>query len=172
LGGLGNFNNIDLKKVLAGKNVSLSIGLDDRSEIVNGSSTPKDLVTLMQLLYLSFTDQHKDPEAVEAWKSKIKDMLKNASANPRAAFKDSLNVALYKENPRKMSLKPEEIDQTDYDRILQIWKERFGDASDFTFTFVGNIDEKELKPLVEKYISGARRGNFGCRSYWCPGRMD
>ena len=153
LGGLGNFNNIDLKKVLAGKNVSLSIGLDDRSEIVNGSSTPKDLVTLMQLLYLSFTDQHKDPEAVEAWKSKIKDMLKNASANPRAAFKDSLNVALYKENPRKMSLKPEEIDQTDYDRILQIWKERFGDASDFTFTFVGNIDEKELKPLVEKYIA-------------------
>ena len=80
-------------------------------------------------------------------------MLKNASANPRAAFKDSLNVALYKENPRKMSLKPEEIDQTDYDRILQIWKERFGDASDFTFTFVGNIDEKELKPLVEKYIA-------------------
>ena len=153
MGGLGNFNNIDLKKVLAGKNVSLSIGLDDRSEIVNGSSTPKDLVTLMQLLYLSFTDQHKDPEAVEAWKSKIKDMLKNASANPRAAFKDSLNVALYKENPRKMSLKPEEIDQTDYDRILQIWKERFGDASDFTFTFVGNIDEKELKPLVEKYIA-------------------
>ena len=63
---------------------------------------------------VAFTDQHKDPEAVEAWKSKIKDMLKNASANPRAAFKDSLNVALYKENPRKMSLKPEEIDQTDY----------------------------------------------------------
>lgn len=62
---------------MAGKNVSLSIGLDDRSEIVNGSSTPKDLVTLMQLLYLSFTDQHKDPEAVEAWKSKIKDMLKS-----------------------------------------------------------------------------------------------
>ena len=67
MGGIGNINNKDQKKVLAGKNVSLSIGLDDRSEIVNGSSTPKDLVTLMQLLYLSFTDQHKDPEAVEAW---------------------------------------------------------------------------------------------------------
>ncbi|WP_455498261.1 M16 family metallopeptidase [Coprobacter sp.] len=153
LGGLGNFNNIDLKKVLAGKNVALTIGLDDRSEIVNGSSTPKDLPTLMQLLYLSFTDQHKDIEAVEAWKSKVKDMLKNVSANPRSAFKDSLNVALYKTNQRKMSLKPEEIDRTDYDRILQIWKERFGDASDFTFTFVGNINEQELKPLVEKYIA-------------------
>ncbi len=153
LGGLGNFNNIDLKKVLAGKNVSLSIGLDSRSEIVSGSSTPKDLATLMQLLYLSFTDQHKDDDAVNAWKSKIKDMLKNISANPRSAFQDSLNVALYKTNPRKMNLKVEEIDEIDYERILQIWKERFGDASDFTFTFVGNIDENKLKPLVEKYIA-------------------
>ena len=153
LGGLGNFNNIDLKKVLAGKNVSLSIGLDSRSEIVSGSSTPKDLATLMQLLYLSFTDQHKDDDAVNAWKSKIKDMLKNVSANPRSAFQDSLNVALYKTNPRKMNLKVEEIDEIDYERILQIWKERFGDASDFTFTFVGNIDENKLKPLVEKYIA-------------------
>lgn len=153
LGGLGNFNNIDLKKVLAGKNVALTIGLDDRSEVVNGSSTPKDLPTLMQLLYLSFTDQHKDVEAVEAWKSKVKDMLKNMNANPRSAFKDSLNIALYKANQRRMSLKPEEIDQANYDRILQIWQERFGDASDFTFTFVGNVDENELKPLVEKYIA-------------------
>ncbi|MCP9611065.1 M16 family metallopeptidase [Coprobacter tertius] len=149
----GNFTNIDLKKMLAGKQVSVSLQLGDYSESVSGTSTPKDLETMLQLVYLSMTDINKDENAYMSWKQRMASALRNQEASPQKALRDTLNVAMWNNNPRAKNLTAEDLDKIDYDRILTIWKERFGDASDFTFTFVGNIDTAQLKPLVEKYIA-------------------
>lgn len=149
----GQFTNIDLQKILAGKQVSTSIGLGEYSESIAGTSTPKDLETMMQLLYLDFTNLNKDDDAFLSWQQRTKAALKNMSANPKVAFNDSLSIAIWNNNPRIKNLKEDDIDKINYDRVLAIWKERFGDASDFTFTFVGNINIDSIRPLVEQYIA-------------------
>ena len=108
---------------------------------------------MMQLLYLDFTNLNKDDDAFLSWQQRTKAALKNMSANPKVAFNDSLSIAIWNNNPRIKNLKEDDIDKINYDRVLAIWKERFGDASDFTFTFVGNINIDSIRPLVEQYIA-------------------
>ncbi|MCH5328278.1 MAG: insulinase family protein [Coprobacter sp.] len=149
----GAFSNIELQKMLAGKQVASSIGLGEYTESIGGSSTPKDMETMLQLVYLNFTDINKDDDAFLSWKQRSQAAMKNKEANPASAFSDSLNVAIWNNDPRMRSLKAEDVDKIDYDRILSIWKERFGDASDFTFIFVGNINPDTIRPLIEQYIA-------------------
>ena len=152
LGGLGNFSAIDLQKVLAGKMASASASVRMLTEAVNGSCTPKDLETMLQLTYLSFTAPRKDQAAFESYKTRLKAQLANMNANPNKALSDSISMALYGNNPRNLFMTPEMVDQIDYDRIMELYKDRFKDASDFTFILVGNIDQATAVPLIEKYL--------------------
>ena len=140
VGGLGNFSQVDLTKVLAGKKVSVNAGLGATTENVFGTCSPKDFETMMQLTYLTFTAPRKDAEAFESFKNRIKAQLESAQANPLSSINDSLQKAMYNNHPRVVMMKPEMVDQIDYDRILEMYNDRFKDASDFTFYFVGNID--------------------------------
>ena len=150
---VGGFTDSQIKKLLAGKRANASIGLSNRSETVRGVSSVKDIETFLQMVYLLMTDISKDEEAYSAWMDAMKEGLKNKSADPKGAVADSVAVAIYKGNPRRMSIDSDDLNRLNYDRILEIWKERYSNAGDFTFNFVGNIDEESLKPLVEKYIA-------------------
>lgn len=151
-GGLGNFSRVDLTKALAGKKVSVNAGLGATTENVFGTCSPKDFETMMQLTYLTFTAPRKDMEAFESYKNRTKAELESAQANPLSSFSDSLQKAMYNNHPRMVLLKPEMVDQIDYDRILEMYNDRFKDASDFTFYFVGNIDLETAKPLIAEYL--------------------
>ena len=107
---------------------------------------------MMQLTYLSFTAPRKDMEAFASFKTRLKAQLENAAANPLSSINDTITSMMYGNHPRYLSLKPELIDQIDYDRVLQIYKERFANAGDFTFFLVGNIDLEQMKPLIEQYL--------------------
>ncbi len=152
VGGLGNFSQVDLTKVLAGKKVSVNAGLGATTENVFGTCSPKDFETMMQLTYLTFTAPRKDAEAFESFKNRMKAQLESAQANPLSSINDSLQKAMYNNHPRVVMMKPEMVDQIDYDRILEMYKDRFKDASDFTFYFVGNIDLETAKPLIAEYL--------------------
>ena len=152
VGGLGNFSQVDLTKVLAGKKVSVNAGLGATTENVFGTCSPKDFETMMQLTYLTFTAPRKDAEAFESFKNRIKAQLESAQANPLSSINDSLQKAMYNNHPRVVMMKPEMVDQIDYDRILEMYNDRFKDASDFTFYFVGNIDLETAKPLIAEYL--------------------
>ena len=152
LGGLGNFSAIDLPKALAGKVASASASVRTLSETVKGSCAPKDFETMMQLTYLNFTAPRKDEAAFESFKNRMKAQLANAEANPQTALVDTLTKTLYGNNPRAIRLKANMVDQIDYQKIMDMYKDRFKDASGFTFIFVGNIDEEKMIPLIEKYI--------------------
>lgn len=153
LGGLGNFSAIELSKRLAGKKVSCtpSLGLDDES--FNGSSTPSDLKTLFELIYLYFTAPRMDEEAYASFENRMKAQLLNTELDPMVAFSDTLAQAVYKGNPRAMRLRPGDFAHISYPRIMEMYKERFSDASGFVFSLVGNISIDSIRPYIEQYLA-------------------
>ena len=152
LGGLGNFSAVDLDKVLAGKKASASSFVNSITEGLSGSCSPKDMETMLQLAYLRFTAPRMDNDAYTSFISRNKAALANAAADPNTALSDTLNVALYNNHPRAVNVKAETLDKVDYNKVMELYKDRFADASDFTFIFVGNIDEAVAVPLIEKYL--------------------
>lgn len=151
-GGLGNFSAVDLEKVLAGKKASVNYKIYDLTEAVTGECSPKDFETMMQLTYLTFTAPRKDEEAFASFKNRNKAALLNREMDPQTAFSDSITYALRMGHPRTTRLKADMIDQMDYDKILSMYKDRYKDASDFTFIFVGNVDVEKMKPFIAEYL--------------------
>lgn len=152
VGGLGNFSAVDLEKVLAGKKASVSYSIGDKTETVNGNCSPKDFETMMQLTYLTFTAPRRDNDAFASYKNRNKASLQNMELNPRVTLSDSIQSGIYMNHPRRMRIKADMIDQMDYDKILSMYNDRFKDASDFTFIFVGNVDIEKMKPMIAEYL--------------------
>ena len=151
-GGVGNFSSTALSKALAGKQVSVNPFISTYEEGVRGNSTPKDFETMMQLVYLYFTAQRTDEDAFKSWQNKMRSQLQNRESQPIAAFQDTLNAVIYHNNPLAGYMKAADVDKVDYARIMQIAKERFSNAADFTFLFTGAIDEETMLPLIAQYI--------------------
>ena len=151
--GLGNFSNTDLQKALAGKQVGTQFSIENAMHGLSGNSTPKDLETLFQLIYLDFTKVTKDEKAVNNFLTLISTQLKNISLNNEAVFQDSVMSVVYNNNPYFRIPSAENIEGISYDRVLEIWKNLYGNAADFTFTFVGNYDEAQLCQFIEQYIA-------------------
>ena len=165
--GLGAFDNTELEKALAGKQASVSLNLSNLHETVSGNCVPKDIETMMQLLYLNFTDVRKDEKAYNSLIGMLQMALKNKGLTPEAVFTDSVQYTLFQHNPRFGTLDEADLQQLNYDRCLQIAKERFANAADFTFYFVGNFDEATLRPLIEQYIASLP-GNSKKKEQWKP----
>ncbi|MCD7914394.1 MAG: insulinase family protein [Tannerellaceae bacterium] len=153
LGGLGNFSSTDLRKVLAGKKASASVSLGLNNENVNGAASPADLKTLFELIYLNFTAPRMDEEAYASYVARIIPQLRNADLDPMVSFSDSLTNIVYNYNPRAQRLEPEDFEKISYARIMEMYKERYADASDFVFTFVGNLEATDILPYIEQYLA-------------------
>ena len=152
VGGLGNFSAVDLEKVLAGKKASVRANIGALTESVSGSCSPQDLETMLQLTYLTFTAPRRDDDAFTSYKNRTKASLQNQELNPVSAFRDSIQSSVYMNHPRRTSMKADMVDQIDYDKILEIYKDRYKDASDFTFILVGNVDLEKDKELIAEYL--------------------
>ncbi|MEI2737835.1 MAG: insulinase family protein [Chitinophagaceae bacterium] len=157
--GVGNFSAIDLGNMLKGKNTSMSPNITSYSEGLNGNTIPKETETLLQLVHLYFTAPRKDKDAFESFKTRQKQLYTNLLANPQLYFSSEFQKTMTQNHPRSVGFpKPEDFDKINLDRSIQIYKERFANAGDFTFLFVGSFDEDTIKPLLEKYI-GSLPGN-------------
>ena len=152
IGGVGNFSAIDLPKVLAGKKASVNPFISTMTEGMSGNCSTRDLETMLQLTYLYFTSPRSDEEAFQSYISRSKSMLANIESDPNTAFRDNLMFALYDNHPLIKRMKAEDYDKIDYEKALKLYAERFKDANNFVFTFVGNIDPETFEPLVEQYI--------------------
>lgn len=158
--GLGNFSNNELDKVLAGKQASVGFTMSSFSHGLSGNSTPKDIETLMQLVYLRMTQVTKDQKTFDNLKNSMITMLANKDNNPNMVYKDSVQSTIYLGSKRARVPSIEDIQGLNYDRILEIGKQFWGNAKDFTFFFVGNYDEKTLLPLIEQYIASLPNNGF------------
>ena len=150
--GVGEYDATALKKMLTGKKVSMGVALSELTESFNGSSTPKDFETMMQLLYLQFESPRFDKEAYEALLGRYKAYVANMANNPQKIISDSLQLILTNKHPRTRLMVPELFDEISLEQMEKIYKERFVDAGDFTYFIVGNIDEETAKAMAEKYI--------------------
>ncbi len=151
--GLGDFTSTELQKALAGVQASVNPSIDARWEHLSGATVPKDLRTMFELTYLSFQPLHRDDKAAASVMEQMALVLRNQSLNPDKALRDSIQTTLYGDNPRLVLLREEDLDKVSYDRALEIYADRYADASDFTFAFVGNFDTDSLRAYTEQYIA-------------------
>jgi zinc protease len=150
--GVGKFTVIDLQKFLAGKQVSVFPSIDDLSEGVSGSASQRDVDTMLQLVYLYFTQPRLDTSLVNTFLGRYKGVLANRSASPEAAFSDTLQVTLAQHSVREQPMSAATLDRIDPAKSFDFYKERFADASGFTFVFVGNFSIDSMKPLIAKWL--------------------
>ncbi|AXE19740.1 insulinase family protein [Runella rosea] len=153
--GVGEFSQNALKKYLTGKVVNISPFVSENEEGFTGSSSPKDLETALQLVYAYFTKPRKDNEVIKGFMTTQRSAIQNmkASPSPEMVFQDTLNTLLGNYNFRRLPISVERWDMANPDRSYEIYKERFADASDFTFFFTGSFNIEQIKPLLEKYLA-------------------
>jgi zinc protease len=152
-GGVGRFNSVMLDKILAGKAVAVTPFIDEISEGMEGGSTPQDLETLAQLLYLRFTQPRGDPTAFAAMALQAGGLLANQMASPDVVFNQTIDAILSRNSPRRQPETPATVSQWSLEKSLAFYKARFADASNFRFVFVGSFTLETIKPLVETYIA-------------------
>lgn len=150
--GLGTYSYKDVQKYLQGKQCGVSFSFEDYCRDVSGSTTPKDLKTMMELLYSHFTQFNMSADEFQATKNMMVGLLHNQETNPQYIFSCDLRKALYA-NPRKAALTVAAVEAASLDQTNQIVKEMTANAADYTFFFVGNVDLDVLKPLCEQYIA-------------------
>lgn len=153
--GLGNLDNIELQKKLTGKLIQISPTLDELKEGFRGNCSPKDIETMLQLIYLYFTQPRQDTTAFQAFLSNTRNQLKFYSGNPQVAFYDTLMKVSSSNSPRTIGILNENrLGEIDLKRVYEIYRDRFADASDFTFLFIGNFNVDEISPMLETYLGG------------------
>ncbi|MBI1765088.1 MAG: insulinase family protein [Acidobacteria bacterium] len=151
-GGVGKFNANDLRKLLTGKVASVAPFISELEEGLNGNSSRQDLETMFQLIYLRFTQPRADATAFAVQANQMKTILANQAASPSFAFFEALSAARFQNHPRRRIATAATIDEWNLDKSLAFYKDRFADAGDFTFFFVGSFDLPAIKPLIERYL--------------------
>ncbi len=152
-GGVGNYDVMSLQKDLSAKQVSISPFIGQYSEGISGASTPKDLATAFQLIYGYFTEPRKDSVMFGVLKQQLIASLANKGKDPSSVFSDSVSYIMGNYNPRRRPLTLDRVDEINLNKAFSIYQDRFSDAGDFIFTFVGNFTVDSLKPFIETYIA-------------------
>lgn len=153
LAGVGELSLTDLQKRLTGKAASVGPNVGDYSEGMNGFAAPRDVETLFQLVHLYFTQPRRDTAAWTGYLQRGREALRNRGVTPESAFNDTLNAILSQGHVRTRPFTAATFDTLDIDRSLAIYRQRFADAGDFTFYFVGRFDPDSLRPLAEAYLA-------------------
>lgn len=152
LGGVGQLSNIELDKFLTGKMVDVNPSVNRLNEKITGQSSPRDFETMMQLTYLYFTQPRMDQDAFDTWKSNTKSRIENASLNPMMSLRDTITKIMTNNNPRGRNMNLDLLSKVDYNKVMELYKNRFADASDFTFFITGNVNADSISTLVETYL--------------------
>ena len=151
--GVGDFTATRLRKALAGKSLKLAPSITSEGQRITGTSSVKDLETMLQLAHLYFTAPRKDSMAFEGMMNRNLSLLKNRNASSKVVYNDSLSATLYDHNVRKAPVTVEIAKKADYNRIFEIYRERFSDASNFKTVFIGKVDMAQLRPLLCQYLA-------------------
>jgi zinc protease len=154
LSGVGGFDLNSLNKKLTGKVVTVFPYISELTEGVIGDASPDDLETMFQLIYLYLTSPRKDSIAFKSFQMRMKGYIENRSADPENAFYDTIMVTMSQYHQRQKPWATEMLDQMDLNVTYNFYRDRFADAEDFTFIFVGNFTPDKIKPFVTTYLGG------------------
>ncbi len=157
--GYGGHSSTGLRKLLAGHNVKSAVKIGNTAEELIAVTTPSDLETALQLLYLKATAAGRDDNAFGALMSSTRSKLENPNRTATFAMGDTIHSVVYNRHPLGEKIYPADLDRVDYDSILALHRERFADMSDFTFIITGNFNNDSIAGLVEQYIASLPAGN-------------
>lgn len=152
--GFGAFSGNDLRKLLSGKVVRVSPAIRNYYEGLSGNASPKDLETLFQLVYLTYTAPRHDATVFASTLTRLRTMLENRSSQPETAFEDTIQVTMASYHPRVPILTAERLKEVTEADLQALFRDRFADASEAVFTFVGSFSPDALRPLVERWLGG------------------
>ncbi|GEP97149.1 M16 family metallopeptidase [Chitinophaga cymbidii] len=152
--GIGEFDNTQLRKLLAGSTASASVYISELHQGFSGGASPKDLETALQLVYAHATNPRKDPVVFKKNIDDYKVVLANSGVSPEVAYRDTVNAVWTSYSERERKATPAELDNVSLDKSFDFYKARFADASGQTFVFVGNFEVEKIKPLLETYLGG------------------
>lgn len=164
--GVGDFDAITLRKMLTGKAVRVSPSVGSRGQSISGSGSVKDMKTMFELAYLYFTQPRRDTTAFNSLMNRTRSFLSNRNASPKVDYNDSIKAILYGNHPRMQPVTQEVVDKADYDRIFQIYKERFADAANFKTVIIGHASLDELRPLICQYLATLSATNRHEQTRW------
>ena len=159
IGGVAQYNDLTLEKMLAGKIATVTPFIDNDTRGMAGTSNVKDTKTLLELVYLYFTQPRKDPQAFKNLMEQQQEFLTNAHVNPMLAYNDTLHKVAYATN-RMASMDKEQLKRVNYNRIMHIYKELFANAANFKLILTGNININKLRPLLCQYIATLPSNNI------------
>lgn len=163
MSGIGRFSATELRKQLSGKSASVQNNTSEYASTINGSCSPKDLETMLQLLYLDFTSPRFDQNDYNTLINTLNAQLANVESNPDYLAQKRFLEVSYGNNPRRQMISQELVSKFDFAKLPAIYEKLYPNANSFTFIFVGNVDLETLKPLVEKYIGSipaSKKTNF------------
>ena len=175
---LGGHTINQLNRMMSGRQLGISFILNDANEQLSGGCQSADLESLLQLCYLYFTDVTLDQEAFDVLKTGIRSQLSQSSNNPKKIYSDSIGSTIYMGNPMYRSIKPEDVDRLDGERVLELYRQRVANAGDYTFSIVGAFTIDEVRPLICKYLAslpdnGVRETGYGSyRPAMATGEVD
>jgi len=151
--GVGQFNATNLRRMLSGKSVRVQPSISSRNQVISGGVSRKDMPTMFELAYLYFTQPRRDTVTFASLLSRSRGILVNRNASPKVDYNDSIRAVLYDHHPRIQPTTLETLEKVDYDRVLEIYRHCFSDASNFKTVIIGNYDEQQLRQLVCQYLA-------------------
>ncbi|MBQ7280989.1 MAG: insulinase family protein [Bacteroidales bacterium] len=155
--GIATFSSSQLGKMLTGKIVGISPSIRQLSQGFGGSCSPKDLETLLQLVYLYYVAPRRDQESLDKNIDNLRNQIKFVAENPQFEFLKTFYKTAYPDSKRIILVPSEEqLATLTLDNIHRVYSERFHDASAQTFFFVGNVKDDDVA-LIAKYL-----GNLPC----------
>lgn len=150
--GLGEYSPVQLSKMLNGKSAAVGAYIGGRSQGINGGCRTEDLETALQLIYMRYTAPRKDPVLFSNAIARSKEAVRNRYDDPNNVFRDTVSAVLSNYNYRTSPVTLERLDSISLDKALAIYKDRFADASQANFVFVGNFNADTIQPLLERYL--------------------
>ena len=151
--GVAGFDAMTLRKILTGKSVRIQPSVGSRGQSISGGVALKDMPTAFELMHLYFTQPRRDDTAFQGLMNRTRAFLTNRNASPKVDYNDSIRAIVYGHHPRTAPVVQQTLDRVSYDRILDIYKERFSDASNFKTVIIGNYDEQQLRQLCCQYLA-------------------
>ena len=152
LAGVGGLTPVDMSKLLAGKTAGASASIGTYLQAVGGSSSPRDLETALQLASLRFTSPNRDLAAFDLMKRQLETALANQEQSPAFAYSQRLGAINTVNHYTSRNLTLDDVKKLDPERMLQFYQQRFANAADFTFFFVGAFKVDEIAPLLATYL--------------------
>ena len=151
--GIADLTANQLSKKLKGHPISISPYIGVTSQGFNGMCPPADLELTLQLINLYYTAPRSDKDVFARTTEQLRSQVKLVADNPQVAFAETYYHTLYPEEKRLIIVPNEEqIGTLDPDHAMKIFRERFHDASDQVFFFVGNISDDDIA-LIARYLN-------------------